>query len=145
MAYAGLVDIQKHIATADLIDLTDDAGTGSVDETVVLEAIATADELIDGYLRGRYAVPLATVPGLIRTLSVDLAVYVLYDRKKFLEIPEQLKETRKNAVELLGRIAKGEVVLGITVPSAEAPSGDVLTNKTAADRVFTADLLGIML
>lgn len=144
MGYCALADIEKHLQTSDLVDLTDDEGTGEVDAEVVAEAIATADALIDGYLGGRYAVPLATVPALVQRLSVDLAIFALYDRKKFLDVPEQLRETRKNAVELLKGIQRGEILLGLTADSTAAASGDILTNKTSADRIFPSDVLGLM-
>jgi len=144
MGYCTLADIQRHLQASDLVDLTDDAGTGEIDETVVTEAIAAADALIDGYISGRYAVPLATVPALVMRISVDLAIVALYERKKFLDVPDQLRETRKNAVDLLKAIQRGDVLLGLAAGSTEATTGNVLTNKTAADRTFTAELLDLM-
>jgi phage gp36-like protein len=125
----------------DLIELTDDAGIGVIDQAVVDKAIAHADELIDGYLRGRYPLPLNPVPGLIAALSADISLYRLYGRRPRLSIPESLSDKYKNALKLLDNIQKGQITLGIGgVPEQEIPAPAASLVKTPT-RIFNDDLL----
>lgn len=142
MPYCTVDDIKKSIPEANIIQLTDDAGTGVIDQTKVNEAIAYADQLIDGYLRGRYSLPLNPVPGLVNKLSVDLAIFHLYSRRFELEMPESMMAKYKNAIKLLEQIQKGLVLLGIESSETGPGQGYYKTNKTADDREFNKTVLG---
>ncbi|MEW6115378.1 MAG: DUF1320 domain-containing protein [Nitrospirota bacterium] len=139
MPYCTLDDIKKAIPESNIIQLTDDNGLGAVDQAKVDDAIAYADQIIDGYLRGRYTLPLSSVPGLIGKLSVDLAIFHLYGRKFEMELPEGIMARYKNAIKLLEQIQKGLLSLGIESSSTEA--GHYKTNKTSEDRTFSKDVL----
>lgn len=141
MAYCTLEDIIAHIPEANLVQLTDDAGSGTVDNSKVLEAIAYADQLIDGYLRGRYTVPLDPVPGLIRKISVDLAVFHLYSRRFELEMPEPMMARYKNAIKVLEQIQKGLIKLGIELAETAPGQGYYKSNKTPGDRIFKREVI----
>ncbi|NIA28040.1 MAG: DUF1320 domain-containing protein, partial [Desulfobulbaceae bacterium] len=52
------------------IQLSDDDADGVADAAVVAEAIASADGDIHGYCQKRYTVPFATVPEIIKNISV---------------------------------------------------------------------------
>src|SRR4051794_24283989 len=75
LMYATINDIRAQLPEEILIQLTDDAGTGLVDEAQVNEAIAGADSTIDGYCGSRYEVPFTDVPTLIPRICVDIAVF----------------------------------------------------------------------
>ncbi|MRR56959.1 MAG: DUF1320 domain-containing protein [Deltaproteobacteria bacterium] len=138
MAYCTLADIEA--PNEDLIELTDDTDTGAVDQANVDKAIAHADELIDGYLRGRYTLPLDPVPGLIRTLAAVITLRRLYGRRPRLKIPEALADDYKNALKLLENIQKGLVTLGAATPGEELPT-DAVSQVKAPARIFTDELL----
>lgn len=141
MAYSSLEDLKKAIPETNIIQLTDDEGLGSVNQNRVDEAIAYADQMIDGYLRGRYTTPLSPVPGLIKKLSVDLAVFHLYSRRLELEMPEAMMQRYKSAVKVLEQIQKGIVSLGIE-PADDGPGqGYYKTNKADEDKTFSKDVL----
>jgi phage gp36-like protein len=76
MAYCIQDDLLKMIPIAELAELTAESGT-EPDSEVVAEAVAKADGEIDAYLGVRYSLPLAEVPALVRSLSVDLALFHL--------------------------------------------------------------------
>ncbi|MEW5745278.1 MAG: DUF1320 domain-containing protein [Nitrospirota bacterium] len=140
MPYSTLDDLKKPLPEKNIIELTDDDGLGVVDQTKVDEAIAYADQLIDGYLRGRYSLPLSTVPGLIKQLSVDLAIFHLYGRRFEMELPEGIMARYKNAIKLLEQIQKGLISLGIESASTGS-QGIYKSNKTSDDRTFSKDIL----
>lgn len=139
MVYCTLADIEA--PNADLVDLTDDNNLGQVDQSVIDKAIAAAGELIDGYLRGRYTLPLAPVPGLIKTVALDIVTYRLYTRRVRLTPPEGLTDRYKNSMKILDLIATGKISLG-----TEAVTGSVTpetggAQSAAPARVFTRDKL----
>ena len=62
MIYCSITDIQGVIPHEDLVQLTNDVGGDTVDTDKITDAISYADNIIDGYLRARYSLPLDTVP-----------------------------------------------------------------------------------
>lgn len=142
MPYCTLADIQATVPSNDLIQLTDDQSppvavvTANVDR-----AINDAGELIDGYLRGRYVLPLTPVPGLINTLAADIAIYRLYARRIKLTPPDGVSSRYKDAMRILEQIQAGksslgsEAITGAITPEASGPK------FSAPDRVFTAETL----
>lgn len=144
MPYCTTADlIAATLSEDELRQLTDDEGIGAVNSARVSAAIDAGDQIIDGYLRGRYILPLTVVPSLIRKLSVDLAVYHLYQRRRRDAMPDSLQLQYKNTIGLLDKIQKGTIVLGIDAEVSPAPNAGVtyFTNKTSSDRTFTKDVL----
>lgn len=142
MAYCTLTDLQAVIPQEDLIQLTDDLGAGVIDTTVVDALAADAAELIDGYLRGRYALPLALVPGIVRQVAVDLTTYRLYCRR-MPTVPEGIAARQANAQKLLDAIQKGVLTLGASAALSDqavvATSGGAVVS--APDRLFSRETL----
>ena len=64
MAYATAADMIARFGTAELIRMTTPEGAAmeAIDTAAVDRALVEASDVIDSYLRTRYAVPLATVP-----------------------------------------------------------------------------------
>lgn len=142
MAYCNLAGITGVLAEAEIARLTDDIAGEIVDTDKVDVAISNADELIDGYLRSRYKLPLGTVPNFIKNISVSLAIYFLYQRRFRDNMPESIETQYKNQIRLLEQIQKGFINLGIEVVSTEtAQTGGVRVNKTSSDRYFNSTLM----
>ncbi len=141
MGYCTLDDLKDQIPETNIIQLTDDEGLGVVNQSRVDKAITTADSVIDGYLRGRYTLPLSTVPELVKTIAIDITVYKLYERRLELEMPEAMSNRYKNAIKLLDQIQKGLVKLGIESPDTGPGQGHYKTNKTTEDRTFSKSVL----
>ncbi len=135
MAYSTQADIQEQLPEAILIDLTDDAGAGSVDEAVVTRAIADADAEIDGYCGTCNEVPFSPVPDLIRSHSVTIAIYNLYARRD-LGLSETRRKRYDDAVRFLRDVSNGVVTLGSDAPDVSGDSGPEATTRVS-DRVFS--------
>jgi phage gp36-like protein len=137
MIYCTIDDLKGIVPEQDLIELTDDTvPPASIITDNVDKAIADAGEMIDGYLRAHYSLPLTPAPGLINTLACDIAVYRLYARRVKLTPPEGVSERYKNALKLLGQIQKGEISLGAgEVPTSE--TGNDFVSVRADERIFT--------
>lgn len=138
MPYCTQTDILEQISLNELVALTDDAGGGTVDASVVTRAIADADAEIDSYAASRYTVPFSPPPAIIRKTSVEIAVYNLFARRR--GAPDHRKQRYDNAVKFLRSIANGEVSLGADAPS-EAASDGIEASTTEDGRIFTMDTM----
>lgn len=135
MPYCTEADILEQINADDLIGLTDDAGGGTVDASVVARAIADADAEIDSYAAARYTVPFSPPPAMVRKVSVEIAVYNLYARRR--GAPPSRKERYDNALRFLKSVADGTVTLGADDPLP--PSQGQAPQVESATRLFTRD------
>ena len=133
MSYSTIADLILEITETTLIELTDDAGSGSVDAATAERAIADADEIINSRLSIRYTLPFLDTPGLIRKISVDLAVFGLYSRKG--EPPETRTVQYEEALRLLDKIGSGEVKLDAMEKTDGAREVQWTTKKSG--RIFT--------
>jgi len=136
MTYCAQADLTERLSSDGLLQLTDDENTGAVNTDRVNRAIASAQEEIDGYLRGRYTLPLSPVPALIQRLAVDIAVYRLHRRRNLLLKLEGLEELYRAAVSTLGKLQSGDMLLESATGIAQAPTS-AQCNKTRRDRMFS--------
>ena len=135
--YATQQDLIDRIGAQRLIELTDraDPPANTIDATIVDAALTDADAMIDGYVGGRYDLPLATVPALLKKVAIDLAHYDLH----LFDVPEAVADTHRVALRTLERISSGAVVLD--VGGNEPPTGAGEAKTVGPDRVFTRDSL----
>lgn len=143
--YCTQEDIEKQITTPTLIQLTSDDSQNAIDETVTFEAILYSSTLIDGYLRGKYTLPLDTHFPLLRIIAIDLSIYRLYSRRLRAEMPESILEQYKDSIKTLEKIQKGIIALEIATDSQSessvAETKEYITNKTPLDRTFSQEVL----
>lgn len=119
MAYATAQDMIKRFGEEELIDLTDrDGSLGSIAAPVLDQALADASAEIDGYLGGRYKLPLATVPAVLIRICCDIARYQLYDERA----NEQLQTRYQDSIKFLRSLGKGELNLGLPDEGESGPS-----------------------
>ncbi|MBF0095529.1 MAG: DUF1320 domain-containing protein [Alphaproteobacteria bacterium] len=135
MAYATLQALIDRFGEDELIQLTDDAGAGVVDQARIDLRCAEADGLINGYVGTRYTVPLAPVPVEVEGIACDVARYLLYR-----DAPsETVRAGHDAAMRKLRDIASGALTLQVagieTAPKVGRVAG------TAAAPVFTDDNL----
>jgi len=137
MAYCTASDLTERLSNDELIQLTDDVSAGVPDQGIISAAIAAAQDTIDGYLRGRYPVPLVSVPGIIKNLALDLTLYNLFRRRGQLQANESRELLYKQAVGQLKDIAAGIILLQTAdkqpLPARPLPQ----CNKRPSDRIFT--------
>lgn len=132
MSYASHQDMTDRFGEQELIQLTDRDGTAGVIVAGVLDrALGDADALIDSHLQSAgYSLPLATAVTLLTTIGVDLARAKLYDENP----SDTVLAREKNALQLLLRIAKGELKLGL--PAANTPTTSDEAVMESAGSVF---------
>jgi phage gp36-like protein len=127
MPYATVQDLKDRLGEPRLTQLTDlaDPPTGLPDDAVAQRALDDADAEIDGYLAGRYALPLVPPPGVLRVHALTLAhLRLLGSAAGEVEI-EEAKRVR----EFLRAVAEGKVPLLPPAAAAQpAGAGAVLFN-----------------
>lgn len=85
----------------------DDVAAGEVVVQRLQRALETATGEVDGYLTGRYALPLATVPSVVRTHVLCLARYHLMGASP----DDKATADRKAAISFFERVASGAIPL----------------------------------
>ena len=139
--YCTAEDLEIQLGKEPLIQLTNDnCEQNSIDTVVCEEAILYSSTLIDGYLRGRYNLPLNTQFPLLRVVAMDLSTYRLYSRRIMTDIPEVVCDTYKNAIKTLENLQKGIITLE-TENNQTLQNGEYRTNKTILDRLFNKGCL----
>ena len=139
MFYCTIEDIETQASTPTLIQLSSDNGQEEVNRVVVEEAIIYSSTLIDGYLRGRYTLPLNIHFPLLRILAIDLSIYRLYSRRMRNEMPEVIQKNYDNAISTLRDIQKGVITLQAEndlLESSNFNAEEYKTNKNILDKLF---------
>ena len=135
MPYATQQMLTDRVGEPMLILLTDRAAVplGVIDVATLARAQADADAMVDGYLAGRYALPLTTVPALVADIAQAVTLWKLHTSD-----PEaKIKADYDDALKRLKDIAQGVIrltdVAGLEAPSSGA-SGVEITDR---ERPFT--------
>lgn len=143
--YCTLDNLKSALPERILLQLTDDANDGEFvivppneAYTNVVNAISNAETMINSYISGRYDLPFATVPDLIRNIAVSQAIVNLYERNHEAVMPEAMAARAKAIVKTLEGLQKGTITLPGIVKSV--PVAEYLTNKTSADLGFINDV-----
>lgn len=134
MAYSTNDDLYERMDEQLVVQLTDDANTGVVNESVLADKRDTCHELVNSYLRGQYTVPMDPAPKLLADVEADLLVDKLYSRRPNMQKPESVKDDYNAAMDTLKAIAKGTIQLE---DQPDIQAGDIRTNKKSSDRKFT--------
>lgn len=137
MTYATRDDMVQAFGEDELIELTDRAETGEMDNTVIAAALAAAAAEIDGYVGRVAALPLTTIPANLRQVALAIARY----RLDTTQSEGRVRLDYQDALDTLEKIAKG--VIALDLPSAEAPAQmHTRVRGGSAAPVFTPQRLG---
>lgn len=145
MAYIELQDLLDELGEDTLIQLTDNEGTGEINQNRIDKAIQYAQGVFDAYARARYSIPVPATP-MVKSLNLDMAILHLYKSRSTVtkdSVYEVRKIANDDAIKLLTAINQGKAALD--VPAVEetkevpATSDRILTN--AGRSKFTDDKL----
>jgi phage gp36-like protein len=127
--------MRDRINDDELIQLTDEAGAGVIDQAKLTAALNDASDMMDTYIGAQYLLPLATVPTVLIGPCVALARFNLYKNPP----PEHVTSARTSAVDWLKSLAKG--VAKLDVAGIEPAPKDEVIELTSTDRTFSRDSL----
>lgn len=137
MPHCTQADLLNQLTQEELIQLTDDANTGTVDTAKVDAALAAASATIDAYAGARYTLPLETSEK-VKQLCVDLAIYELEKRRR--RVREATLAARDAALSFLRDLARGRAVLDQPA-GAQPQTSEADVKKTEQSRAFSDDNL----
>ena len=112
MMYATAEDFVLRIGEQQAIELTDRDRTGEINQQVLAVALADSSSQIDGYLLGRYTLPLASIPDNLVRICCDIARYRLVSMSE-VTTTDEIIERYKLSLKELEQIASGKISLGI--------------------------------
>ena len=139
MSYNTKQNMIDRYGEEELIQLTDRDRDGVIDDAVLDQAIADAGAEIDGYLAGRYQLPLGTVPPILTVYACDMTRYRLYDDAA----TEQVEKRYADALKFLRLAAEGKVQLGPADDGSKAtPAGGA--QMESGGRIFGRDQGGFL-
>ena len=138
MSYATLPLLIERYGETLLLQVADRAvpPAGAIDNGIVDRVLADTDAVVDGYLAGRYVLPLATTPPLLADIAASIAIYKLH-----VYSPEQkIADEYRDAIASLSKIATGTIRLPVAgvEPAGTDASGVIVSDRP---RDFTPDNL----
>lgn len=87
----------------------------------IASALDVASRDVDAYLSVRYPLPLPSAPAVLKSPTVDIAVYKLANRHSALT--QTIEDRYEFAIKLLERIADGKAGLGVDEPRVSNDPG----------------------
>ena len=128
MSYCSYDDLVLAFGENEVVNMLDRDRDGSEDDGVADDGIAFASDLIDGYLRERYSLPISSVPRNLIGVACDIARYRYYQDQ-----PTDLVVMRyQAALDWLRDVSKGIVNIEII----DEPISNFIASSTP-EQVFT--------
>ncbi len=100
------------------------------------QALDDASAEIDGYLSGRFTLPLTDVPEVLNRLACDVAIYRLQSLRPIHDLADA-RRRYDDAIAMLTRVASGEMTLGVGADGHETAIGQGVEQATGPKRVFS--------
>ncbi|MCG9965209.1 gp436 family protein [Shewanella cutis] len=132
--YATPDNMLSRFGEQDLTLLTEreDSVPGEINLALLEQALRDASAEIDGYIAGRYVLPLTTVPAVLERNCCDIARYFLYGDKA----PEQVEKRYAAVVKFLTAVSKGDISLGLATTGETAGQSELVISIESAGSVF---------
>lgn len=113
--YINANDLAQSMSKAELVQLTnDEARATEPNDEVVQAAIRYACDLVDGYLRGRYPLPLQSTPTVLPPLCINIARHYLHSRRlNRADFPKVLETAYNATLKTLEMIRDSKLHIGI--------------------------------
>lgn len=129
MTYATRTTLEQHYGVDEVAQRESALPAGSI-----TNALTDADAMINGYLAGRYSMPLSAVPDNLPQVAAAIARYALLGDAA----TERSRNDQKDAIAWLRDVQAGRVLLQSAAPiPGNAPASIVML--TSSDSVFKRD------
>ena len=137
MSYATLDDLIDRAGEAELRQIADRDRDGVIDATVIDAALTDAKDLIDSYIGAKYALPLPSVPSIVRSWSVSIARYYLHRNGA----PDHVVKDYDEAFKSVKDVARGLSTLPVATGEDPAVVSGGTVMASHPDEVFTPSKL----
>lgn len=107
--YCDVQDIKDDLTGKVVAQLSNDENPNEVNEEIVNKYISESTQLIDGFLRSRYGLPLEKEHSIIKKVCIDIVKYELYKRRG--KVFDNIQNLYKDGISTLEKIQKGMIIL----------------------------------
>lgn len=123
MPYCTVTDMVIRYGLQDLIMLSwrEGVADNELNQPVIEQAIDDATAEINGYIAGRYELPLAQVPDVLVRHCCDIARYLLGGDR----VPESVQKRYDSVISYLVKVGKGDLSLGLSQGTPAEPSDTI--------------------
>lgn len=111
MTYAVKQNIDDLYGVDLLNKLADKNNDRTADPAVVERGLRSADGIINGYLEGKYNLPINGTSDMLTEIAVDIAVYKIAILRSVRST--EMRQRYEDALALLDKISAGKIGLGI--------------------------------
>ncbi|MCK9514063.1 MAG: DUF1320 family protein [Pigmentiphaga sp.] len=139
MAYATAQDMIDRFSEQQLKEVTD-PDVETIRTEALDRALEDASDEIDGYLEGRYRLPLQSPPRSLRILACNIAMYRLLTLRQ-IDVMEDQRKRYEDAVKFLRAVANGDINLGLTADHETVQPAGGPTMREGPARTFSRDRL----
>jgi phage gp36-like protein len=123
--YCNIQDIIDDLTEKVVAQLSNDDNPNQVNEEIVNKYISESSQLIDGFLRTRYELPLEIEHAIIKKVCIDIVKYELYKRRG--KVFDNIQNLYHDGISTLEKIQKGIITLDEGTP--ETRPGFFLVSK----------------
>lgn len=135
MAYLTLDEFIDDLGEVKLAEVSSRNGTDAMDSGVIERALAEASAFVDGYLAGRYTLPLKSVPLQVKAWTRAVALHALYPNGP-------TEAVRTGFEDTISQMRDRSVTLTLPQVGAElAPGSSGRVRGHSAPLVFSAEAL----
>jgi phage gp36-like protein len=114
--YLTIEEFVQRFGLPEVVRMTDAEGTGRIDRELLVAKLIDAQAMVEAHLAGRYQLPLAQVPLIIKKAIADLARASLYPNGA----PDGVSDEAKASTRMLERIQSGQFAVPSAAPLAPA-------------------------
>ena len=142
MSYCSVSDIYDELQRDTLIYcLYDEPNPSDVSDldSRVQKVIDKVSGKIDGFLEGRYTLPLPFESSLLKVIAIDLVKYQILSKRGLDDKDAEIIEQKKDAMRLLEKIAEGKLTLEPSKVPAPEVNNDI--EIESSPRIFSRDKL----
>ena len=129
-------DLINRYPNRDLVQLTNEDPTiTTINTTVLQQALDDASAEIDGYLGGRFTLPLSDPPMVLHRLACDVAIYRLQSLRPIHDLADA-RRRYDDAIAMLSKVADGTMSLGIAADGEQVASASGAEQVAGSARMF---------
>lgn len=107
--YCTVKDIIDDLTEKVLAQLSNDNDPNVINNGIVSKYISDVTQIIDGYLRGRYELPLTKEHSILKKICIDIVKYELYKRRG--KVFDNIQNFYQDGIATLEKIQKGMIIL----------------------------------
>ncbi len=135
MAYAIQSDlVPLRLTQAELVQLTCDDATATVNAAIVTAALEEASGIVDSYCRQRYQTPLQA-SDQVTGKTLDIAMWLLFRRRRNAKNGEIIRQGYEDAIAFLGQVSAGRASLDQPV-GATPQTADTSVEESTKHLIF---------